>query len=420
MDKPIEKRPKGRWKSKRAITAYVAIVFVLGAALTMMPLRGAAFKVARTALIISPVERGALTVDVRGNGLLRPRIESTLSAQVEGRVEQVHARAGVVVSPGDPIVTLSNPALQQTADELEWQILSLSAEYRSLEQSLRSSELDLEVVLLKTQTDYQDRSLQFAKEAALIKQHGQLISEIEHKRTERSASQLEKTFALEELRLRSFKIKSRADLAAKDAQIKQVREQLARAQQQIDALQVRASIGGVLQESQLTNGQQVTIGQSLARISDTQSLYAELQIPEQQARELVLGQKAQIDTRNGVVEGKVTRVDPAVTKGIVKVDVEFNGKTPAGLRPDLSIEGNVVVATIPSTLYVRRPTFARPGQGAYVYKLTGDNAAERVMVEFGRSSASHIAIRNGLAAGDRIVTSDTTAWGDPKHISLDN
>ena len=420
MDKLREKRPTGRWRSKRAVTGYVASVLVLGAALILMPMRGAAYKVARSSLVVSAVEQGALSVRVRGNGLLRPRIESTLSASVDGRVEMVHARAGATLAQGDPIVTLSNPALNESADVLKWQIVALSAEYRALEQTLQSSQLDIRVALLRTETAYEDTNLQLEREAALIKHHGQLISELEHRRTQRSASQLKQTLALEEQRLRSFRLKARADLAAKDAEIREVREQLARAEQRVDALRVRAPIAGVLQESQLTNGQQVTVGQSLARVSDTRSLYAELHIPEQQARELVLGQPAQIDTRNGLVNGKVTRVDPAVTNGIVKVDVEFVGPTPVGLRPDLSIEGNVAVATIPSTLYVLRPTFARPAQRVHVYRLVDDDSAERVLVEFGRSSDSHIAVRSGLSVGDRIITSDTSTWGDPQHISLTN
>ncbi len=418
MDTLREQRPKGRWRSKRAITGYVAALLVLAAALILTPLRGAAYKVDGNSLIISPVEQGALSVRVRGNGLLRPRIESTLSAQVDGRVEMVHARAGATLAKGDPIVTLSNPAVNEAADVLKWQVRALSAEYRALEQTLRSSQLDLRVSLLNTETAYEDSNLQLEREAALIKHHGQLISELEHRRTQRSASQLKQTLVLEEQRLRSFRLKARADLAAKNAQISEVREQLARAEQQVDALQVRAPIAGVLQESQLTNGQQVAVGQSLARVSDTSSLYAELHIPEQQARELVLGQPAEIDTRNGLVKGLVTRVDPAVTNGIVKVDVEFVGPPPAGLRPDLSIEGNVAVATIASTLYVLRPTFARPSQGVHVYKLVDDDSAERVLVQFGRSSDSHIAVTSGLSVGDRIITSDTSTWGDPQRISL--
>lgn len=420
MDTLREQRNKGRWRSKRAVAGYVAALLFVAAALILVPMRGAAYKVARNSLVVSPVEQGALSVRVRGNGILRPRIESTLSAQVDGRVEVVHARAGATLAEGDLIVTLSNPTLDESADVLKWQIAALSAEYRALEQTLQSSQLDLKVALLNTETAYEDSNLQLERESALIKNHGQLISELDHRRTQRSASQLKQTLALEEQRLKSFRLKAKADLAAKNAQISEVREQLARAEQQIEALQVRAPIAGVLQESQLTNGQQVTVGQSLARVSDTRSLYAELHIPEQQARELVLGQAAQIDTRNGVINGLVNRVDPAVTNGIVKVDVEFVGEPPAGLRPDLSIEGNVSVAKIPSTLYVLRPTFARPAQRVHVYRLVDGDSAERVLVEFGRSSDRHIAVTSGLSIGDRIITSDTSAWGDPQRISLAN
>lgn len=418
MDRVREQRTKSFWRGKRAIAGYVAAAVVLGAALILMPMRGAAYKVARNTLVISPVERGALSVRVRGNGILRPRIETTLSARVDGRVEVVHARAGTTLAKGDPIVTLSNPALNEAADVLKWQIAALTAEYRALEQTLQNSLLDHKLALLRTETSYADISLQLEREVALIKQHSQFISEVEHRRTQSSANQLKQTLVLEEQRLKSFQVKAKADLDAKAAQISEARAQLARAEQLVDALQVRAPIAGVLQESQLTNGQQVTVGQILARVSDTSSLYAELQIPEQQARELVKGQEAEIDTRNGLVKGSVTRVDPAVTNGVVKVDVEFAGPLPAGLRPDLSIEGNVAVAAIPSTLYVSRPTFARPSQRIHVYKLVDDDSAERVLVQFGRTSDRHIVVTSGLSVGDKIITSDTSTWGDPRHISF--
>lgn len=418
MDRVREQRTKSFWRGKRAITGYVAAAVVLGAALILMPMRGAAYKVARNTLVVSTVERGALSVRVRGNGILRPRIETTLSARVDGRVEVVHARAGTTLAKGDPIVTLSNPALNEAADVLRWQIAALSAEYRALEQTLQNSLLDHKLALLRTETAYADIKLQLEREVALIKQHSQFISEVEHRRTQSSASQLKQTLVLEEQRLKSFQVKAKADLDAKAAEISEVRAQLARAEQLVEALQVRAPIAGVLQESQLTNGQQVTVGQILARVSDTNSLYAELHIPEQQARELVQGQQAEIDTRNGLVKGSVTRVDPAVTNGVVKVDVEFAGPLPAGLRPDLSIEGNVAVASIPSTLYVSRPTFARPSQRIHVYKLVDDNSAERVLVQFGRSSDRHIVVASGLTVGDKIITSDTSTWGDPRHISF--
>lgn len=397
-----------------------ATLAVAGLAILFVPATRAGYKVAANSVSTGTVERGTLDIRVRGNGVLRPRVESTLAAQVEGRVEQVHQRAGANVAAGDPIVTLANPALLEAAEVQRWELQALTAEYRALERTLENSELDVKHSLLKAEGDHADANLRYERESRLIRDHGQLISEIEFKRTERSALQLQETLKFERQRLRSFRQRAAADLAAKRAQIAQAREQLTRVQQQVEALTVRAPIAGLVQDSPLTNGQQVTIGQRLAAVSDTGTLYAELKIPELQARELVAGQSAEIDTRNGIMQGRVTRVDPAVTNGVVKVDVELSGKRPAGLRPDLSIEGSISVGQLNSTLHVRRPTFSRPGQRTHVYRMVNSSTAERVLVEFGRSSATDIAVLNGLKPGDRIITSDTSAWGDPERVTLDN
>jgi HlyD family secretion protein len=421
MDRPRQHATQSRWRPSRKVLIGGAVAAaVAGLALVFVPDSRAGYQVAAASVSIAEVEQGSLDIRVRGNGVLRPRVESTLAAQVEGRVEQVHRRAGANVAAGDPIVTLANPALLEAAEVQRWELQALTAEYRALEQTLGNSELDVKLALLKAQGDHADASLRYERESRLIREHGQLISEIEFKRSERSAQQLQQALKLERQRLESFRQRSAADLAAKRAQIAQAREQYARARQQVEALTVRAPIAGLVQDSPLTNGQQVTVGQRLAAVSDTRTLYAELRIPELQARELVVGQPAEIDTRNGIVQGRVTRVDPAVTNGVVKVDIELSGTQPDGLRPDLSIEGNISVGRIASTLHVRRPTFSRPGVRTYVYRMVDSKTAERVSVEFGRSSATHIAVVRGLQPGDRIITSDTSAWSDAERVTLDH
>jgi HlyD family secretion protein len=421
VDRPRQLPQKHAWRPQRRwLIAGASTLAVVVMAIAFAPSSRASYKVAGTSVSTGTVERGVLDIKVRGNGILRPRVETALGAQVEGRVEKVHERAGATVAQGDPIVTLTNPALLEAAEVQRWELQALTAEYRALEQTLENSELDVKHALLKAEGDHADANLRYERESKLIRDHGQLIAEIEFKRTERTAHQLQETLKLERQRLQSFRRRAAADLAAKRAQINRAREQLARAQQQVAALTVRAPIAGMVQDSPLTNGQQVTIGQRMAGISDTRTLYAELKIPELQARELVTGQSAEIDTRNGIVQGRVTRVDPAVTSGVVKVDVELSGKLPPGLRPDLSIEGSIRVGKVASTLHVRRPTFSRPGQRTHVYRMVNSDTAERVLVEFGRSSATHIAIVRGLQAGDRIITSDTSAWGDPERVTLDN
>ncbi|WP_414538949.1 efflux RND transporter periplasmic adaptor subunit [Stenotrophomonas forensis] len=417
MDKARERKQRNRWLSKPALAAYGVVCLGLLSYATVS-FGGAGYGVSRNTVIISTVEQGKLDVRVHGNGVLRPASESWEASRVAGHIEAIHARAGTVVKAGDLIAQLSNPELLQAADQLRSEIDAQIAERTALVEKLGSELLDHRIVLLKTRGDLEAASFQYDRETRLIQSHGDLISALDYNRSKVNVRQLQESAKLEGSRIANFQKKVQAELSAKDAQIARLRQQLERAEVDVAALQVRAPISGIIQESALTAGQQVTVGQNLARIIDPASLYAELHIPELQARDLALGQQASIDTRNGLVDGLVTRIDPAVTSGIVKVDVKLTSAPPKGARPDLSIEGSVATDSIASTRFVRRPAFVRAGQTAYVYRLVGDDRAERVKVDFGPSSASHVAIARGLDVKDRIITSDTTPWGDPERVTL--
>ena len=388
-------------------------------ALGTLSMSSPGYGVSRSTVIVSPVEQGRLDVRVHGNGILKPLSEQWLVAKVAGHVEQVSARAGSVVEEGQIILRLSNPALQQVADQLRNEIASQVAERRALSERLHNDLLDREAAQLRIVRDLEGARFQYERETALVGSSlGRLISEIDYNRTKLNVSLLDKTAKLEKQRIASFRTQIAAELAAMDAKIDNLRRQLARAEEDVSFLEVRAPIAGIVQESPLLPGQQVAVSQNMARIIDPAKLYAELQIPELQARDLALGLGAQVDTRNGIVGGKVVRIDPAVSNGIVKVDVHFDSGAPKGARPDQSIEGSIGIESIASTLMVRRPVFARPKQIAYVYRMKDDKTAERVRVEFGPGSASQIGIQRGLKAGDRIITSDTSSWGDPQYITL--
>ncbi len=417
MDKVRERRARNRWLSKPALIGY-SVVGLCTLSFAALSLGSVGYGVSRNTVIVSTVEKGKLDVRVHGNGILKPRAELWQVSKVAGHVEHIEVRAGSVVAAGDLIARLSNPALLQAADQLRSEIDAQKAERLALVEKLDSELLDHKVALLQTNRDLEGSRFQLERETRLIAQHGELISQLDYNRTKLNVQQLQETSKLEQHRIANFQKKISAELSAKDAQIERLRQQLERAELDVASLEVRAPIAGIVQESQLTAGQQVSIGQNLARIIDPASLYAELHIPELQARDLALGQRAQIDTRNGLVEGKVARIDPAVTNGIVKVDVALTSPAPKGARPDLSIEGSVATDSIASTLFVRRPAFARPGQTAYVYRLVDEDRAERVRVVFGASSSSHIAVKQGLAAKDRIITSDTSPWGDPERVDL--
>lgn len=418
MDKIKEKKKRAWWRSRAALAGYAALGVAILAYATLS-LSSPGYGVSRATVVMGDVAKGRLEVRVHGNGVLKPLSEQWLVARVSGHVEHIEARAGSAVSEGDLIVRLSNPLLLQAADQLRNEIAAQVAERRALSERLRSDMLDREVAQLRTVRDLEGARFQLERETALVNSDlGRLISEIDYNRTKLNVSQLDKTVKLERDRIASFRSQVSAELAAQDAEIDRLRRQLQRAEEDIASLDVRAPIAGIVQESPLQPGQQVEIGQSMARIIDPAALYAELQIPELQARDLALGLAARVDTRNGIAAGKVVRIDPAVTNGTVKVDVHFDAPAPKGSRPDLSVEGGIDIQSIDSTLLVRRPVMARPGQSAYVYRMLDDDRAERVKVRFGPGSSTQIGIQQGLKAGDRIITSDTSTWGDPELITL--
>ena len=417
MDRP-RTAPARPWLRRYGLWLAAAALAATALAFTGTALKPAGYPVARASLAIGTVSAGAFDVRVHGNGVLLPVTVRWVAAQVEGRVEQVQARAGSAVKEGDVLVTLSNPALLQAQEEARWTLEAMLAEYSALKVALASEALNQQTTVVKTEFAYNSAKLQYEAEARLIAEKGQVIPELEHKRTALNVQQLQETLRIERDRLKHFDQNLRAQLNAKDAQVEKLRKQFLRAKEQVEALTVRAPMAGIVQALPLEPGQRVLVGGEIARVADPAALYAELKIPEQQARDLALNQAASIDTRNGIVAGTVTRIDPAVVAGMVKVDVQLTDALPKGARPDLSIDGSVQIAALANALYVPRPALSQSNQPMQVYRLADDASAERIAVEFGQASVNVIEIKTGLKAGDRIILNDTTLWGTPERVQM--
>jgi HlyD family secretion protein len=211
---------------------------------------------------------------------------------------------------------------------------------------------------------------------------------------------------------------TRAQLRAQSARLEQLKNVLARQRQQLESLQLRAGMTGVVQALAVQVGQQLAAGAQVARVAALHDLVAELQIPEVNARDLMAGQAAHIDTRNGIAEGKVSRVDPAVANGAVRVEVQFTGELPHGARPDLSVDGVIEIERRPDSLYVARPATGDPESRASVFRLDPDGHARRIAVQLGKASVSEVQVLAGLAAGDRIIVSDVSQWSSSDELRI--
>ena len=224
---------------------------------------------------------------------------------------------------------------------------------------------------------------------------------------------------IEEERLNQFSDSIKAQVASQQARVDKARNDYERRQEQVASLQVRAGIAGVLQQVLVEEGQRVTVGANIARVARPDELQAELRIAETQARDVQIGQKVDVDTRNGIVEGRVIRIDPAVQSGTVQVDVELVGELPRGARPDLSVDGTIEIERLPSVVFTGRPVYGQTNATISLFKVIEDgNYAVRVPVELGRTSVNSVEIVKGLTPGDEVILSDTSAWDDYDRIRL--
>jgi len=308
------------------------------------------------------------------------------------------------------LLEMSNPDLEQNAAEAESQLKAAQADYQDLQAKLDKELLDQQSTAASVESQSEQAQLQAEAEVKLAKDG--LIPEIQMKKSTLQAATLGKQSAFEKQKVRQNALSAQAQLAAQRARVNQAQAVYQLKRRQVENLHVKAGIDGVLQELPVQVGQKVAPGANLARVAQPDHLKAELKIPETQAKDVVKGQSAQIDTRNGIVSGHVSRVAPSVQDGTVVVDVQLDrGTLPKGARVDLSIDGTILIERLDNVLYVGRPAYGQPNSKIQMFKLTENGKeAVRVPVQLGRSSVSTIEILSGLNVGDKVILSDTSAW----------
>ena len=414
------KRP-GKSKLKRRIRAVAFIVIGLvaigGITFGLTRLKPAAPTLDRSTAVIDTVKRGQMLREVRGNGTLVPQLVRFIPAPADGRVEKIPVQAGVVVGYDTVIVELSNPQMEQEAMDAEFQVNAAQADQESLRTRLESESMTQKSTIAGINSEYSQAKLQLDTDEVLGKQG--LVPELLLKISRMRVQELSNRLKVEQQRLTIGGKSVKAQMNAQVARVQQLRALAKLKRDQVDALKVRAGTSGVLQQVSVQVGQQVTPGFNIARVADPASLKAELKIAETQIKDVKLGQPVAVDTRNGIIQGEVQRIDPAAREGTFIVDVALTGPLPASARPDLSVDGTIELERLDNVLYVSRPAFGQGQQTVGLFRLNPDGQeALRTQVMLGRSSVSTIEIISGLKEGDQVIISDTSAMDSYNRIRV--
>jgi len=408
-------------RRRQLIMASLAVFGLAALTFGLSRLQPAAPRVQRAQTWTDTVVRGDLLRQVRGNGTLVPEVIHWIPAVTSGRVERILVLPGAEVSADTVLVELSNPEVEQAEFDARWQLKAAEAQFTRLKVQLESELLAQEVQEAELSAEYNVTKLD-AEADSLLEAEG-LVNRLAALRSRTRAEQLAQRYELEKRRLVSLKANHQAQLAAQEAELERLRAVLDLRRRHCDQLQVRAGIDGVLQrlgaQENLQVGQQLAAGANLARVADPHVLKAEIRVIETQAKDIALGQPAVIDTRNGTVAGRVSRIDPAVQNGTVTVDVRLDGPLPKGARPDLSVEGTIELELLQNVLHVGRPVHGQSDSTVGLFKLEADGkAAARVTVALGRSSVHAVEIRDGLSEGDVVIVSDMSPWDAHPRVRL--
>jgi len=415
----IKRAPKSKIKKKirNAIMIVVGIAAIGGITYGLTKLKPAAPTLDRSTAVIETVKRGEMVRDVRGNGTLVPEVTRWVPAPTDGRIERILLKAGVEVDPSTVIAELSNPQLEQQAADTEFQVKAAEADQENLKVKLESDSMTQKAAIATINAQYSQAKLQLDADEVLAKQG--LVADLVLKISRVSVQDLANRLKVEQERLTVNSKSTKAQMNAASSRLQQLRAAAALKRQQVDELKVRAGSGGVLQQVLVTEGQQVTPGTNIARVADPASLKAVLRVAETQISGVRVGQPVIVDTRNGLIQGTVSRIDPAAREGTFEIDASLIGPLPPSARPDLSVDGTIELERLKDVLKVGRPAFGQAQQTIGMFVLSPDGTeAERRTVKLGRNSVSQIEILEGLKEGDQVIISDTSALDSYNRIRI--
>lgn len=407
----IKRPPKSKIKKRlrSSVLIFVGVAAIGGISYGLTKLKPAAPTLDRSTVVIETVKRGEMLREVRGVGTLVPQITRWVPAPADGRVEKINVQAGVPVTPDTVIVDLSNPQMEQQATDAEFQVKAAEADEENLKVRLESDGMTQQSAIASINAEYSQAKLQLDADEVLAKQG--LVADLVLKISRVHVQDLANRLKVEQQRLVVSSKATKAQLNATGSRLQQLRVMAKLKRDQLNALKVRAGTGGIVQQVSVQVGQQVTPGFNIARVADPASLKAELRVPETQIKDVRIGQPVLVDTRNGVIQGQVARIDPAARDGTFGIDASLNAPLPPSARPDLSVDGTIELERLNNVLNMGRPPFGQGQQTIGLFVLTPDGSeAIRTQVTIGRTSVGTVEVVSGLREGDQVIISDTATY----------
>lgn len=407
-----------RRRRRKRIAIGLAALSLAGLAIGAASLGPALPTAERSSLWIDAVQRGDMLREVRAPGTLVPRDIHWLAAQTSAQVAKIEVWPGARVEPDTVLLRLTSPQVENDLRNAQAQVAAAEARVAAKHAELQSQLLDERSSLAQAQADLASARVKSAADAKAMAKN--LIPRVQYEQEQIALGQLRHRAEIEQQRVQTFGAGIKAQMAAVQAELQLERSNLTLRQRQSDALDVRAGIAGVLQQMAVQEGQQVAAGTNLARVARGDVLIARLRVPEVQAKDVALGMSAQVNTYNGMIDGSVTRIDPAVVDGSVQVDVTPTGALPAGARPDLSVDGRIRIAKLDQVLSLGRPAQVEANSEVGLFRLDASgNTATRIKVHVGATSVDRVQLLQGLQPGDRVILSDTSQWDKYDHIRID-
>jgi HlyD family secretion protein len=418
MDVPRGKEVARRRLIKRIVLIVLAVIVIGGTTVALARLKPAAPSVDMSGLWPGTVRRGPMERQVRGLGALKPEVIYWINTSVDSRVVDIVRRAGIdPVKKGEVIMVLSNPDVELDAEKAEWQLKQDEANLANLKVKLESDKLDQRATFAELESQYTQAKLTADRDMELTRLN--LKSDLESKLSVDSANQFQNRVALQKQRLAIADESIKAQIQAQEVVVESSRAAYEEKRKQVDQLTIRSPIDGQLQEVDVEVGQRVPPSTTLAKVADPKKLKALLQIAETQMKDVRIGLDATIDTRNGLIPGRVIRIDPAALNGTVGVDVALLGPMPQGARPELSVDGTIEIERLSDVVYVDRPVSGEPDTTIGLFKIDPEGkGATRVNVKLGRASVNTIEVRDGLKVGDKVILSDMSQYDSYQRIRL--
>ncbi len=406
---------------KRIVWTVVGVVAVVAVTLGVRALPTAAPTVDGATVWRDTVRQGTLVRQVRGAGTLVPEQMRWITAVTSGRIEQILLLPGTVVKKGDLIMRLSNPDENLQLLSSQQQLSAAVAALAQLRATLQTSQLTARAAAAQSRSQYLDAQRTYSTNQKLFDENPDLVSrnDLDNSKDKMEAAQTQVQVDQENLGV--LQKTAQEQISAQEEQIGRLRQMVTFHQERLNSMEVRVPVSGVLAplDVPLQEGQWVQEGAQLSRVVVPGRLKAEVRIPQTQAQDILVGQTALIDTRTDTITGRVSRIDPAVQNGTVTIDVKLPDSLPPSARPDLSIDGNVIIERLDNVIYVGRPTFGQANQRVSLFRVEpGGQYADRVQVQLGASSVNEIQIKDGLKPGDVVILSDMSQWDDYDRIRL--